>query len=347
MRRGCSWCAAARSRRSRTVACATCPTCSRPGDALVFNDTRVIPARLAGLRARGEATARVEVTAPPARAARTAGAPSPGRPSASRSGDRIRFGEASESMACLLGQPRRGGAGERRGRRGPAALRPSPAPASTRRSPRSATCRCRPTSPRRRAADDARPGRLPDRLRPRARARSRRRPPACTSPTSCSRGSTRAASRATSSRCMSAPAPSCRSRPRTPPTTACTPNGARSTRRPPRRSTPRAARGGRIVAVGTTVAAAAGERRAPRTARFAPFARRDRLIFITPGYRFRAVDVLMTNFHLPRSTLFMLVCGLRRARDDAGRLRPRDRRGLPLLLLRRRVPAVSVKRPTH
>ena len=36
-------------------------------------------------------------------------------------------------------------------------------------------------------------------------------------------------------------------------------------------------------------------------------------IFITPGYRFRAVDLLMTNFHLPRSTLFMLVaafCGL-------------------------------------
>ena len=30
-------------------------------------------------------------------------------------------------------------------------------------------------------------------------------------------------------------------------------------------------------------------------------------IFITPGYRFRAVDVLMTNFHLPKSTLFMLV----------------------------------------
>jgi S-adenosylmethionine:tRNA ribosyltransferase-isomerase len=30
-------------------------------------------------------------------------------------------------------------------------------------------------------------------------------------------------------------------------------------------------------------------------------------IFITPGYRFKAVDVLMTNFHLPRSTLFMLV----------------------------------------
>ena len=33
----------------------------------------------------------------------------------------------------------------------------------------------------------------------------------------------------------------------------------------------------------------------------------DTAIFITPGYRFRAVDLLMTNFHLPRSTLFMLV----------------------------------------
>ena len=33
----------------------------------------------------------------------------------------------------------------------------------------------------------------------------------------------------------------------------------------------------------------------------------DTAIFITPGYRFRAVDVLMTNFHLPKSTLFMLV----------------------------------------
>ena len=36
----------------------------------------------------------------------------------------------------------------------------------------------------------------------------------------------------------------------------------------------------------------------------------DTSIFITPGYRFRAIDGLMTNFHLPRSTLFMLVSAL-------------------------------------
>jgi S-adenosylmethionine:tRNA ribosyltransferase-isomerase len=38
----------------------------------------------------------------------------------------------------------------------------------------------------------------------------------------------------------------------------------------------------------------------------------DTAIFITPGYRFKAVDGLMTNFHLPRSTLFMLVSALMR-----------------------------------
>jgi S-adenosylmethionine:tRNA ribosyltransferase-isomerase len=65
------------------------------------------------------------------------------------------------------------------------------------------------------------------------------------------------------------------------------------------------AKGGRIVAVGTTslrlleTAAISG--------RIQAFSGSTD-IFITPGYRFRAVDLLMTNFHLPRSTLFMLVC---------------------------------------
>ena len=65
------------------------------------------------------------------------------------------------------------------------------------------------------------------------------------------------------------------------------------------------AKGGRIVAVGTTslrlLETAADEDGIVR-----PFSG-DTAIFITPGYRFRAVDLLMTNFHLPRSTLFMLV----------------------------------------
>lgn len=65
------------------------------------------------------------------------------------------------------------------------------------------------------------------------------------------------------------------------------------------------ARGGRIVAVGTTSLRLL-ETAARATGRIAPFIG-ETDIFITPGFAFRAVDVLMTNFHLPKSTLFMLV----------------------------------------
>ena len=64
-------------------------------------------------------------------------------------------------------------------------------------------------------------------------------------------------------------------------------------------------RGRRIVAVGTTSLRLL-ESAAREDGTIAPF-EGETAIFITPGYRFRAVDVLMTNFHLPRSTLFMLV----------------------------------------
>jgi S-adenosylmethionine:tRNA ribosyltransferase-isomerase len=65
------------------------------------------------------------------------------------------------------------------------------------------------------------------------------------------------------------------------------------------------AKGGRIVAVGTTSLRLL-ESAAMEDSTIKPFAG-ETAIFITPGYRFRAVDILMTNFHLPRSTLFMLV----------------------------------------
>jgi S-adenosylmethionine:tRNA ribosyltransferase-isomerase len=65
------------------------------------------------------------------------------------------------------------------------------------------------------------------------------------------------------------------------------------------------AKGGRIVAVGTTSLRLL-ESAAAEDGAIQPFSG-ETSIFITPGYRFRAVDILLTNFHLPRSTLFMLV----------------------------------------
>jgi S-adenosylmethionine:tRNA ribosyltransferase-isomerase len=62
---------------------------------------------------------------------------------------------------------------------------------------------------------------------------------------------------------------------------------------------------GRLVAVGTTTLRLLESAAAPDGS-LEPF-RGSTSIFITPGYRFRAVDGLLTNFHLPRSTLFMLV----------------------------------------
>ncbi len=68
------------------------------------------------------------------------------------------------------------------------------------------------------------------------------------------------------------------------------------------------AAGGRIIAAGTTALRLLESAAAPG-GQVAPFSG-ETDIFITPGYRFRAIDGLMTNFHLPRSTLFMLVSAL-------------------------------------
>ena len=68
------------------------------------------------------------------------------------------------------------------------------------------------------------------------------------------------------------------------------------------------AAGGRIVAVGTTSVRTLESAAAP-DGQVRPFAGQTD-IFITPGYRFRAVDALITNFHLPGSTLLMLVSAL-------------------------------------
>lgn len=65
------------------------------------------------------------------------------------------------------------------------------------------------------------------------------------------------------------------------------------------------ARGGRIVAVGTTSVRSLESAAADGVLR--PF-QGDSRLFIRPGYRFRVVDALITNFHLPESTLLMLVC---------------------------------------
>jgi S-adenosylmethionine:tRNA ribosyltransferase-isomerase len=71
------------------------------------------------------------------------------------------------------------------------------------------------------------------------------------------------------------------------------------------------ASGGRVVAVGSTVLRTI-ESAADEAGVVRPFCG-ETALFITPGYRFKAVDVMLSNFHLPRSTLFMLVsafCGL-------------------------------------
>ena len=84
-------------------------------------------------------------------------------------------------------------------------------------------------------------------------------------------------------------------------------------------------RGGRVVAVGTSVARTLEASASPGGA-LAPGKGRTSL-YIYPGYRFRVVDALVTNFHLPRSTLLMLVCALAGTKETLAAYRDAVRRG--------------------
>ena len=279
------------------------PRMLRPGDVLVVNDTRVIPARLNGVRVRGEAVARIEATLHKREGASRWRAFV--RPAKKLNiGERIRFGEASESMACLLASldaevveksdggevlldfalagPALDEAIERHG------IMPLPPYIASKRG-----------EDGRDAAD--------------YQTAFAREPGAVAAPTA-GLHFTPALIAALEARGVAIHRVTLHVGAGT-----FLPVKVEDTREHKMHAewgevsaevaaALNAARadGGRIVACGTT------SLRILETATDAqgvvrPFAG-DTSIFITPGYRFRAVDALLTNFHLPRSTLFMLVC---------------------------------------
>jgi S-adenosylmethionine:tRNA ribosyltransferase-isomerase len=274
----------------------------RAGDVLVVNDTRVIPARLTGIRVRGDAVARIEATlhkreAPDRWRAFV-------RPAKKlRVGERIRFGAASEATACLLAAL--DAEVEEKGEDGEVLLRFDFSGA---------------------VLDDAimQTGHMP--LPPYIAGRRHedardaedyqtlfaREPGAVAAPTAglhftpalvaalASKGVavhriTLHVGAGTFLPVKAADTSDHKMHAEFGVITAATAQALNLAR----------ARGGRLVAVGTTslriLETAAGE-----DGVIAPFCG-DTSIFIVPGYRFKAVDILLTNFHLPCSTLFMLV----------------------------------------
>ncbi len=278
------------------------PDFLRPGDALFVNDTRVIAARLDGVRVRGEAVAHIEATLiERLDGSRWRALVRPAKKL--RVGERIRFGEASESAACLLGAldaevEAKGEAGEVtlvfafHGAALDEAIERLGAPPLP------------PYIASRRAVGDS------DRAD--YQTVFAREAGAVAAPTAGlhftpallerieAAGATlhRVTLHVGAGTFLPVKADDTRDHRmhaewgRVDATTAAALNAAR-------------ARGGRIVAVGTTSARLI-ESAADEAGAIRPF-EGETAIFITPGYRFRAVDALMTNFHLPRSTLFMLV----------------------------------------
>jgi S-adenosylmethionine:tRNA ribosyltransferase-isomerase len=278
------------------------PDFVRPGDALVVNDTRVIAARLAGIRVRGNAAARIEATL--IKRVDDSRWRALVRPAKKLNvGERIRFGEASESAACLLGAL--DAEVEEKGEGGEALLAfafqgaaldeaidrlgemPLPPYIAARRAPhlgdRSDYQTLFADEPGAVAAPTAGLHFTPELVaRVEARGASLHRVTLHVGagtflPVKVDE---------TQHHVMHAEWG------RVDAATAAALNETR-------------AQGRRIVAVGTTSLRLL-ESAADPSGIIAPFIG-ETSIFITPGYRFRAVDLLLTNFHLPRSTLFMLV----------------------------------------
>jgi S-adenosylmethionine:tRNA ribosyltransferase-isomerase len=278
------------------------PDFIHPGDAIVVNDTRVIAARLSGIRVRGDSVAHIEATL----IKRIDGSRWRAfvRPAKKLSlGERIRFGETSESMACLLGAL--DAEVEEKGEGGEVTLSFAFHGAALNEAiERLGEMPLPPYIAARRAPDAG------DRADYQTLFADE--PGAVAAPTAGLHFTPELVARVeaagatlhkvtlhvgagtflpvkvdeTQDHVMHAEWG------RIDAATAAALNAAR-------------AKGGRIVAIGTTSLRLL-ESAADAAGNIQPFAE-ETSIFITPGYRFRAVDVLLTNFHLPRSTLFMLV----------------------------------------
>jgi S-adenosylmethionine:tRNA ribosyltransferase-isomerase len=294
------------------LAVADLPRLIRPGDALVVNDTRVIPAKLEGLRRRGEAAARIEANL--IKRLDDSRWQALVRPAKKLNpGERVRFGEAGESTACLLGAL--DATVEAKGENGEvtfafdlsgAALdeaiervgeTPLPPYIAARRAPGPADRAAYQTMFANEAGAVAAP------------TAGLHFTPALAQAVQAAGASlhrvTLHVGAGTFLPVKSEDTAGHRMHSewgRLDSATAQALNAAR-------------AAGGRIVAIGTTSLRLI-ESAAEASGQLHEFVG-ETDIFITPGYRFRAVDALFTNFHLPRSTLLMLVAafsGLERIR---------------------------------
>ena len=325
--------------RDRIVA--DLPQWLEPGDQLVVNDTKVIAAQLRGRRIGRATEPKIEATLiKRIDGSRWQALVKPAKKLSE--GDVVRFG--NEGRVCLLGHldaqvEHKGDDGEITlsfSFHGPtldqaiADLGAPPLPPYIASQARARRARSQPTT---------RPCSRP------MRARSPRRPRDCISPR---RWKRRCAQRGVGIHRITlhvGPGPSCRSRRTTPPRTRCMPSGAASPPRPRARSMRRGPAAG---ASSPSAPPRCGCWKAPprEDGTIEPFTG-ETAIFITPGYRFRAVDILMTNFHLPRSTLFMLVSAFSGLDAMKTAYAHAIERGLPVLFLWRRLPAVSVISPAR